>query len=232
MNDKLSFFYWTYKIPCWIQGTIIDIETTGLSAKECELVGLGLVKENRMSCFIRSLGTSDDAFRKWSISKVKRSPKPYIAFYHGFERQWFDESLSSPVDWVEIQPKNRHKKIYSVKLSHLGHDETGAVVPDAWHNEDIKTILWHLACDLFEELALYVSASHEYRRMRDPLKGILDFQPQEFNAIEFFKTQMESNSMLNEMNIEQFGIEWERKNVEIKEAYETIQQLKNQLEKK
>ena len=232
MNENLSFFYYTYKLPCWIQGTIIDIETTGIKPEHSELVGLGLLKENRISCFVRSFETSDEHFRIWSKDKVRRSPKPYIAYYNEFERNWLRLEKDNPNDWIEIQPKRMHKKLYAIRVQHLMHDEDGSVVPEAWRNKDIKTVLWHLTCDMFEELALYLTASHEYRRMRDPLKPIYEFQPKEFNALEFLKKEVLSSQALNDMNIEQFEIEWDRKNQELSEAYQTIDELKKQLETK
>jgi len=228
MNDNLSFYYWSYKIPCWIQGTVIDIETTGIKPEHSELVGLGLIKENRISCFIRSLTTSDEHFRMWSKDKVQRTPKPYIAYYNEFERNWLRLDNDNRTNWIEIQPKSRHKKLYAVNIQHLMHSEDGSVVPDAWRNKDIKTVLWHLACDMFEELALYVSASHEYRRMRDPLRGIFDFEPEEFNNVEFLEKQILSAQMINETNIEEFKIEWDRKDKEIKQLHKEIDKL-NQL---
>jgi hypothetical protein len=175
MNPSLSFFYYSIQFPAWIHGTIIDLETTGLKADTDELIGLGLIKENRLSAFIRSFETEDRNFRSWVSDKVRRSPKPYIAYYNVFEKAWLDPELNIEGTWIEIQPKRMQKKTHAINIAHLEHRGTGKEVPYAWHKKDIALILHHLVSDMFEELSLYLSLSHEIRRKRNFILPIWEF---------------------------------------------------------
>ncbi len=180
MGDNVKFYYWTIDIPVWLFGTIVDLETTGLHPKESELVALGLVKNNRMSVFIRPPEEPETNFLIYARDKVSRCPRPWIGYYHPFETKWLSK-FGNGKRWnfdIELQPHNRHKKIYAVKLQHLGHENvSGIIIPEAWEAKNLLKIAWHLASDLFEELALYVTLSHETRMWKHPLE---DFRQEEF----------------------------------------------------
>ena len=168
--NGMKIYYWTAHVPCWIQGTIVDIETTGFEPDEDQLTALGLVKDDRLSVFVRDLKTSDEDFRSWSRNKLIRCSRPFIAYYKDFEEKW----LNTPFD-IEIQPRSHHKKVYAIEIQHLNHGEDGSYLPDYFFSEKYAKIAWHCANDLFEELGLYISLSHDYRKYRHPIKEILSF---------------------------------------------------------
>jgi hypothetical protein len=150
-------YYFSENIPAWIQGTIIDLETRGLSVSS-NITALGLIKGDKISCFVIH---PDDEMKKqkewryWIKNKISRSPRPYSAYYKDFEEQFLYPEII--ID-IELQPKSFHKKERAVNLWHFTNT-SNSTIADAEPNE----IMQHLYYDMLEELALYMSLSHKYR---------------------------------------------------------------------
>lgn len=177
---NVELLYWTAQVPVWINGTIVDLETTGLVPQQGdEIVAFGLAKSNRLSVFVRTHRTDYDEFLAWIRHKLIRCPRPWIAYYKDFEEMFLGYKMEFPKEWnfdIEIQPKPRWKKNRSVFFQHLNHTIDGKHIPEYWFQKNYIKVAEHLSNDLFEELALYCALSHDFRKYRHPNKRIQEFK--------------------------------------------------------
>ncbi len=164
-GSNVELYYWYTEIPAVIEGTICDIECTGLDPDTESLTAIGFVRWNKLSVFVLKSGEDSD-FRAWAIKKLRYNPRPYVAYNRRFESRWLETRFDRDVQPKKYQAKDRvggneHHGYTNpaIKIDHLG---------DLIHNGDVgsagpMTIMKHLIQDMYTELALYVTLAYEVR---------------------------------------------------------------------
>lgn len=153
-----------------LDGSIIDIETTGLSPSHDAIITCGILSQNKVRIF--QLLNEDYATFKETISgEVKSSPDPRWAYCCGFERgflggEWNDLGVTYEVDWDEYNPV-RYYKLNAVAPMSWSGDISGAYMPTLWSNylnsdpnglnrpSCLFEIVWHNAVDLLREFSVW-----------------------------------------------------------------------------
>ena len=193
--NGVDVLYYHTELPCTIPGTVIDIETTGLEPSDAFITGLGIVKWNKLSCFVIDGGANCDEetfgddysqeiidkferFRDWCISKVEKCPQPLAAYNKGFEQKFLKSKFLVELQAIPYQRKdsgyyNHYSKRQmnaAIKIDHLGEsiDNKEMIYASA------DKIMKHLIQDMYAELALYVTKANVVRRQDQFLPGALD----------------------------------------------------------
>ena len=148
-----SVYYFGEKLPLWILGTIVDIETRSLNSETQKLSALGLVRGNRLIAYVLRLENERGAFLAWARKKVLKCPRPFISYNKKFEEDWLGIDFD-----VELQPRDMLPKRKAIKFYHIENTPNRMMI-----SASAREIMYHLICDLLEELALYASLSHLYR---------------------------------------------------------------------
>lgn len=192
LNDVDVLYYHT-ELPCTIPGTVIDIETTGLNPEDSFITGLGIVKWNKLSCFVIDGGANCDEdsigdeyppeitekfakFREWCISKVAKCPQPLAAYNKRFEQGFLKSKFLVELQAIPYQKKDagyynhysKRKMNAAIKIDHLGEPIDGKDMLYASADKIMK----HLIQDMYAELALYVTKANVVRRKEQFLPGI------------------------------------------------------------
>jgi uncharacterized protein YprB with RNaseH-like and TPR domain len=98
-------------IPAKIEGTVIDVETTGLPQEGAEVITLGTVSGNKLHVLQR---TSESDFSTRIKRLLSLLPRPFYAFNKSFE----EAMLCLPIDG-ELQAEPYEKKAKAIAISKL-----------------------------------------------------------------------------------------------------------------
>ncbi len=150
----ISIYYFKRVLPVWVVGTIIDLETRTIQPTSLKLTGLGIIKENKLYAYVLHNEVESGRFLEWAKEKVLRCPRPYISYNKKFEESWLGIDFD-----IEIQPEEMIPKADAISLYHIRNTPNFAMIL-----APAREIMYHLVCDLLEELALYVTLAHMYRK--------------------------------------------------------------------
>lgn len=163
-----------------LNGSIIDIETTGIEVGGSEIITLGCLQNNKTVVYQRADMTADE-YHAYLTGKIMELPKPIYAYNAEFERSFLTtKSLVDPelVDIFGPYMKRANKmKIKYPKLDELAsipHHYFGEKsipskrIPDLWHNyvhkrdlRSLATIVKHVREDLIQSLYVLVHTPTE-----------------------------------------------------------------------
>lgn len=163
------------------QGTLIDLETTGLDVNHDEIVLLGYVQGNRLEIICRR-SEDERLFVAQLTELVLRLPGPFYAYNLSFEKG-FLEARGIQIEGVDLfQPWKEKAEALSLKwpkldelFSHAEHyfNEpviSGKDVPALWRKfldtrDDgyLQQIIRHNESDLLRELYLLVYYRDSYK---------------------------------------------------------------------
>jgi len=163
------------------QGTLLDIETTGLNAACDEIVVFGYIQSNRLRVICRT-SDKEEPFVAQIARLVPELPKPFYAYNFSFEKE-FLEAKGINIEGMDLfQPwKEKAEKLYLKwpKLDELfSHAEryfnepvvSGKDIPLLWqrflHTGDkdyLHQIIRHNESDLLRELYLLVYYRDSYK---------------------------------------------------------------------
>jgi len=163
------------------QGTLVDIETTGLDSNYDEIVVFGYVQGNRLEIICRT-SKEEDPFIAQLAELVPKLPKPFYAYNLSFEKG-FLKAKGMNIEGIDLfQPwKEKAEELYLKwpKLDELfSHAEdyfnepvvSGKDVPQLWerflHTGDknyLQQIVKHNESDLLRELYLLVYYRDSYK---------------------------------------------------------------------
>jgi len=144
-------------IPARIDGTIIDIETTGLPEEGAEVITLGTVSGSELQILQR---TDEEDFSKTIKPILLRLPRPFYAFNKSFE----ERMLRVPIE-RELQAESYEKKARAIAVSRLPDpfSGNGFHAIDAWHKyvatkklHFLAPIMDHNESDLLLETCLLI----------------------------------------------------------------------------
>jgi len=146
------------KLPAFLYGTLIDIETTGLPYESAEVITLGLISGNRLQIIQR---TKEEDFCKQALRRLKGLPRPYYAFNKDFEEQFLGIEIDR-----ELQAHKYERKREAIRIAGLTDPfrGKGAHVVNAWNRYNStrdKRCLRHIilhnrACLLLEACLVLV----------------------------------------------------------------------------
>jgi uncharacterized protein YprB with RNaseH-like and TPR domain len=157
------------------QGTLIDIETTGLDVNQDEIVLFGYIQGSRLEIICRS--SKEEALFVAELAKlVPTLPKPFYAYNLSFEKG-FLQAKGIDIEGVDLfQPwKEKAEALYLKLFSHAEHyfNEpviSGRDVPLLWqrflyteNDEFLQQIIKHNESDLLRELYLLVYYRDSYK---------------------------------------------------------------------
>ena len=146
------------KLPAFLYGTIIDIETTGLPYEDAEVITLGLISGNKLQIIQR---TKEEDFCKQALRLLKGLPRPYYAFNKNFEEHFLGIKIDR-----ELQAHKYERKREAIRIAGLNDPfkGIGTHVVNAWNKYDStgnKRCLSHIilhnrACLLLEACLVLV----------------------------------------------------------------------------
>jgi len=147
-----------------LKGSIVDLETTGLSPERDNIVSIGVLKKGKAE--VHQLTCPDyELFKNFCRKKIMWAPKPRYAYNARFESDF----LHSPLDnWQDLTQYGERTyddpergPYYTMRLDDCTftpfreHDTFGAEIPRLWAEwlrEHKPQILWqitfHNLCDL------------------------------------------------------------------------------------
>lgn len=146
-------------LPVYFQGTIIDLETTGLSTSD-SVITLGILSGSGYKIF---QSTDDSNLLDCLKPVIQAFRRPIYAFNKGFEEAF----LGLEVD-VELQNMRYERKSDAIHISGLEDpfDGSGRLVPLEWSSylqdrksDHLQKIITHNEADLLSELCLAIVRS-------------------------------------------------------------------------
>jgi len=150
---EFSAYVFRKLLPAWIVGTIVDLETRSLDSAARKLTGVGIVKENKLQAYVLKKENWKGSFQEWARKKIRKCPRPYISYNKEFEESWLDIDFD-----IDIQPVKMIPKSKAVSFYHIRNTPNYAMI-----TATAREIMYHLVCDLLEEVSLYISLSHLHR---------------------------------------------------------------------
>jgi len=162
------------------QGTLVDIETTGLDEIHDELVIFGYIHESRLEIICRT-SKEERPFIAQISKLVSKLPKPFYAYNSSFEKR-FLKAKGINIEGIDLfQPWREKAEALNLKWPKLdelfGHAEhyfnepviSGRDIPLLWgkfletENKDyLQQIIRHNESDLLRELYLLVYYRDSY----------------------------------------------------------------------
>lgn len=163
------------------QGTLIDLETTGLDADRDEIVLFGYIQGSRLEIICRNIG-EDAQFVTQLTELVRALPKPFYAYNLSFEKgflrakgihiegvdlfqPWKEKAEALRLKWPKLDELFSHAEHYFNEPVISGKD-----VPLLWQKflrtrEDsyLQQIIKHNESDLLRELYLLVYYRDSYK---------------------------------------------------------------------
>ncbi len=163
------------------QGTLIDIETTGLDSKHDEIIIFGYVERNYLRIICRT-SQHEKPFIAQIASIVSKLPKPFYAYNLSFEegflkakgidiegidlfRPWREKAERYGLKWPKLDELFSHAEHYFNEPVIIGKD-----VPLLWEvflktrdEECLRQIIRHNESDLLRELYLLVYYRDNYK---------------------------------------------------------------------
>ena len=163
------------------QGTLVDIETSGLDSRYDEIVVFGYVQGSRLEIICRTSET-EKPFVAQIAKLVPRLPKPFYAYNLSFEKE-FLKAKGMDIEGVDLfQPWKEKAEMLHLKwpkldelFSHAEHYFSepvisGKDVPFLWEaflrtgdGDYLQQIVRHNESDLLRELYLLVYYRDSYR---------------------------------------------------------------------
>ncbi len=163
------------------QGTLVDIETTGLDSNDDEIVIFGYVQGNRLEIICRT-SREEEPFIAQLAKLVPKLSRPFYAYNLSFEKG-FLKAKGMSIEGIDLfQPWKEKADELSLKWPKLdelfSHAEqyfnepviSGKDVPLLWqkflHTEDknyLQQIIRHNESDLLRELYLLVYYRDSYK---------------------------------------------------------------------
>jgi len=143
----------TKQLPIKFEGTIFDVETTGLSPTVGELITVGYISGSELHVFQRTPDETEKEFRE-ELGDLSSLPRPFLAYNKRFEEMWLGFKIDEDVmeNWrrlAEERRKNGFKVSY--KLEELVPTLTGMRFGVSLTSRDVKTT-WEMALDAFKKV--------------------------------------------------------------------------------
>ena len=142
-------------IPAAFKGTIVDLETTGLSPSSCHVITVGVLHGTGYEVYQASAA---DEVPLDLGSYILSLPRPYYAFNKGFEESFLGFEIDNE---LQSQPYERKTEAIHVRNLQDPLGRRGELVPLEWQaylkdgNEGhLHRIIGHNVSDLLEELCL------------------------------------------------------------------------------
>ena len=163
------------------QGTLVDIETTGLNSKYDEIVVFGYVQGSRLEIICRT-SEKEKPFVAQIAKLVPRLPRPFYAYNLSFEKEflkakgmhiegidlfrpWKEKAEMLHLKWPKLDELFSHAENYFSEPVISGKD-----VPLLWEaflrtgdGDYLQQIVRHNESDLLRELYLLVYYRDSYR---------------------------------------------------------------------
>jgi len=163
------------------QGTLIDIETTGLDEERDEIITLGFISGNRLSVIQRKVKDKQPFYSeiKSTLSKISR---PFYAYNCEFEEKFFRRQLGMQLKGTDLMEPWKilaeRRMIKWPKLDELVSEPemyfrttriSAGDIPSLWNafltsgdEKSLEMIMTHNKADLLRELYLLVQYPHLY----------------------------------------------------------------------
>lgn len=163
------------------QGSLIDIETTGLDRIHDEIVVFGYVQGSRLEIICRT-SKDEEPFITQIAGLIPKLPKPFYAYNLSFEKEflkargmniegidlfqpWREKAEKLGLKWPKLDELFTHAEHYFSEPVISGKD-----VPLLWENflktgdrDYLQQIIRHNESDLLRELYLLVYYRESYR---------------------------------------------------------------------
>ena len=148
-------------LPCLIKGCVVDVETTGLTARIGELITCGILRDSGLSVIQRT-EESNSEFTKYVNVTLAELERPLYAFNKAFEEGFCHVPISCNLQFYEESTYYALKRDGLLSLYNLlGDPLRGAEVPVFWSaymslHEPIflSKIIRHNYCCLVKEYYL------------------------------------------------------------------------------
>jgi len=142
-------------IPGVLKGTIVDLETTGLSPSSCHVITVGVLH-----------GTGYEVFQASAADEVPLNlgsyilslPRPHYAFNKAFEESFLGFEIGNE---LQTKPYERKTEVIYVRSFQDPLGRRGELVPLEWQaylrdgdKDHLRRIIGHNVFDLLEELCL------------------------------------------------------------------------------
>lgn len=155
-------------VPVDFKGTIIDLETTGLSPRSNVVITVGILHG---TCF-KVFQASESGEIPMDFGPYLRNlPRPRYAFNKGFEESFLGFELDEE---LQSKPFERKTEALFVRLLHDPLDRRGELVPREWEaylktadRMHLQRIIDHNISDLLEELCLALVKSSRTLEVAD-----------------------------------------------------------------
>ena len=147
------------KVPALLKGTIVDIETTGVSANRDDLITVGILANGAYRIYQATDGSDLLSALRPILHEL---PRPIYAFNKGFEESFLQIAVDR-----ELQLRPYESKYDAIRISGisdpLGH---GRWVPPEWQeyerdgrDDHLNKIIAHNFADLQHEMCLAIVRS-------------------------------------------------------------------------
>ncbi len=150
--------------PAHFRGTIVDVETTGLSPRFDRLITVGILRNGEYEIYQVTDGSS---LLDVLGPTLQTLPRPVYAFNKGFEEGFLGIHIDRELQLRPFEGKNEAIRISGVE-DPLGH---GSRVPPEWasyladgRRDHLERIVSHNFADLQFELCLAIVRSWDDRK--------------------------------------------------------------------
>jgi len=147
------------KVPALLRGTIVDIETTGVSADRDNLITVGILANGAYRIYQATDGSDMLSALRPILQDL---PRPIYAFNKGFEESFLQIAVDRELQLRPYESKDDAIRISGIS-DPLGH---GRWVPPEWHqyegdgrDDHLDRIIAHNLADLQHEMCLAIVRS-------------------------------------------------------------------------
>ncbi len=163
-NSLITMLMQRGKVPALFTGTIVDVETTGLSPRFDRLITVGILCNGEYEIYQATDGSSlPDVLG----SVLHNLPRPIYAFNKSFEEGFLGIRIDRELQLRPFEGKNEAIRISGVE-DPLGH---GSRIPPEWASyladggrDHLERIVAHNFADLQSELCLAIVRSWDDRK--------------------------------------------------------------------
>lgn len=171
--------YYTKELPTKLQeGSILDIETTGMNSKKDEIITLGVIEKSTLTIYQRRKEIDCSTFHRVLKEVINGLSKPLFAYKLQFEHDFIKQQLGVHINgndlmekwgkkademnmkWPKLDELVSHPREY---YENTNEKITGKHIPILWRKyletgdkETLDRIVLHNERDLLKELFLLI----------------------------------------------------------------------------
>ena len=149
----------TRQLPIKLEGTIFDVETTGLSPRTGELITVGYISGSELHVFQRMPNETEKEFRE-KLGDLSSLPRPFLAYNKKFEERWLGFEIDEDImeSWRRLA-EERRKDGFKVhyNLEELVPTLTGVRFGVEFTSKDVISA-WEMASNALKKI---MSSSEE-----------------------------------------------------------------------